>query len=786
MILHCREAELDKILALLAKETSCADAAEQAAQIVPQTDLDAVLGLLRETDDAFVLLAKFGAPGFSGLVDITNALRRAAAGGVLSLGELLRVAGVLSVFRAIGDWRSRSAGMQTSLDDRFFRIAPNKYLEEKIRNVVLSEEEVSDQASPTLFDLRRKIRRAQVKAREQLEKMIHSTFYQKYLQEPIITQRSGRFVVPVKAEYRTQVQGLVHDTSSSGATVFIEPIGVVETNNEVRVLEAQEKAEIERILAELSAEAGGFADTIIESYRAAVELNVVFAKASLAYKMKAVTPKVNAEGRIRLKNARHPLIDPKEVVPIDLELGGAFDTLVITGPNTGGKTVALKTVALFTLMTMCGLMIPASEGSELSVFENVYVNIGDEQSIEQSLSTFSSHMKAIIEMLSTADDRSLVILDEIGSGTDPAEGAALAMAILEELRLRGAKIAATTHYAELKQYALETPGVENACCEFDITTLRPTYKLLIGVPGKSNAFAISQRLGMEPRLVARAGELLSEEDTLFSDAADRLERMRIELEAEKEKTRQLLAEAEESRRLAKEELERAKSSAKSELDRARGQAANIVSRTRARSDALLNELEEMQKQQNKALTGEQKSRLRSEMQKLERGADPIERRKREEYRLPRELRTGDRVLMMDLEKEAVVLSCAPDGSTAEVQAGNLRTRVKISNLKLIEEAEKAAKREKRAITKELVSRSPATEIDLRGMTVEEALMETDRAIDQALLSGLSQITIIHGKGTGALRAAVQQYLKRHKSVEKYRLGSFGEGEAGVTIASLRG
>ena len=786
MILHCREAELDKILALLAKETSCADASEQAAQIVPQTDRDAVLGLLQETDDAFVLLAKFGAPGFSGLVNITNALRRAAAGGVLSLGELLKVAGVLSVFRAIDDWRSRSAGMQTSLDDRFFRIAPNKYFEEKIRNVVLSEEEVSDQASPTLFDLRRKIRRAQVKAREQLEKMIHSTFYQKYLQEPIITQRSGRFVVPVKAEYRTQVQGLVHDTSSSGATVFIEPIGVVETNNEVRVLEAQEKAEIERILAELSAEAGGFADTIIESYRAAVELNVVFAKASLAYKMKAVTPKVNAEGHIRLKNARHPLIDPKEVVPIDLELGGAFDTLVITGPNTGGKTVALKTVALFTLMMMCGLMVPASEGSELSVFENVYVNIGDEQSIEQSLSTFSSHMKAIIEMLSTADDRSLVILDEIGSGTDPAEGAALAMAILEELRLRGAKIAATTHYAELKQYALETPGVENACCEFDIATLRPTYKLLIGVPGKSNAFAISQRLGMEPRLVARAGELLSEEDTLFSDAADRLERMRIELEAEKEKTRQLLAEAEESRRLAKEELERAKSSAKSELDRARGQAANIVSRTRARSDALLNELEEMQKQQNKALTGEQKSRLRSEMQKLERGADPIERRKREEYRLPRELRTGDRVLMMDLEKEAVVLSCAPDGSTAEVQAGNLRTRVKISNLKLIEEVEKAAKREKRAITKELVSRSPATEIDLRGMTVEEALMETDRAIDQALLSGLSQITIIHGKGTGALRAAVQQYLKRHKSVEKYRLGSFGEGEAGVTIASLRG
>ncbi|MBQ4257462.1 MAG: endonuclease MutS2 [Clostridia bacterium] len=785
MILHCREAELDKILALLAQETSCEDAASAAREIVPQTQEDSVRGLLRETDDAYVLLAKFGAPGFSGLVNITNALRRAGAGGVLSLKDLLKVAGVLSVFRAIDDWRSRNAGMQTSLDDRFFLISPNKYLEDRIRTVVLSEDEVADQASPELFEIRRKIRRSQVKAREQLEKMIHSTFYQKYLQEPIITQRSGRFVVPVKAEYRTQVQGLVHDTSSSGATVFIEPIGVVETNNEVRVLEAQEKAEIERILAELSAQAGSFADTIIESYHAAVELNLIFAKASLAYKMKAVTPKVNSEGRIVLKSARHPLIDPKAVVPIDVELGRSFDTLVITGPNTGGKTVALKTVALFTLMMMCGLMVPASEGSELSVFENVYVNIGDEQSIEQSLSTFSSHMKAIIEMLSTADHRSLVILDEIGSGTDPAEGAALAMAILEELRMRGAKIAATTHYAELKQYALETSGVENACCEFDITTLRPTYKLLIGVPGKSNAFAISQRLGMDPRLVARAGELLSEEDTLFSDAADRLEKMRVELEEQKAETQKLLSEAQESRRMASEELERAKMSARSELDRARGQAANIVSRTRARSDALLNELEEMQKQQNKVLTVEQKSRLRSEMQKLERGADPVERKKREVYRLPRQLRPGDRVLMMDLEKEAVVLSASPDSSTAEIQAGNLRTRVKISSLKLIEEVEKAAKREKRAITKELVARSPATEVDLRGMTVEEALMETDRAIDQALISGLSQITIIHGKGTGALRAAVQQYLKRHKSVDKYRLGSYGEGEAGVTIAQLK-
>ena len=486
--------------------------------------------------------------------------------------ELLSIAEVLRVLRSLTDWRKRSAGVETSIDWRFESLSPNKYLEDKITGAILSEEEMADNASPALSDIRRKIRAASSRVREQLDKMIRSPSYQKYLQDSIVTIRGGRYVVPVKAECRGEVPGLVHDTSSSGATVFVEPMGVVEANNDIKVLKSKEEAEIERILSELSAEAGSFADSIIQGYQAAVELNLLFAKARLAYKMKASLPIMNDNGMIELKQARHPLIDAKKVVATDIQLGIRFDTLVITGPNTGGKTVSLKTVGLLTLMAMCGLMIPAADNSRLSVFHQVLADIGDEQSIEQSLSTFSAHMMNIIHILDEADPHSLVLLDELGAGTDPVEGAALAMAILEALRDKGAKIAATTHYAELKAYALQTPGVENGCCEFDVATLRPTYRLLIGVPGRSNAFAISERLGMSGSIVERAKELVSAENTRFEDVVETLERSRQGLESERQEAARLSAAAQQAQKEARDQQDQIKRQCEAELERARVEA----------------------------------------------------------------------------------------------------------------------------------------------------------------------------------------------------------------------
>ncbi|MBO5798172.1 MAG: endonuclease MutS2, partial [Clostridia bacterium] len=485
--------ELDKVLELLAAETTCADAAEAARALTPSPYLAVAQERLNETEAAWRLMAGFGSPSFGHLQNTVNALRRADAGAVLAPRELLQIAETLRVIRSLHDWRDHCAGIETCLDDRFDTLTPNKYLEEKITTTLVSEDTIADNASPLLADIRRKMRAAAQRVRDQLDKLVRSPAHQKFLQDPIVTIRSGRFVVPVKAEYRGEIPGLVHDTSASGSTVFVEPMGSVEANNEIRVLESKEKAEIERILAELSAEAGTFADQIIANYELLVELNLIFAKARLAYNMRSTMPKLTEDGHILLRRARHPLIDPKKVVAIDVELGAKFDTLVVTGPNTGGKTVSLKTIGLLSLMAMCGLMPPVDDGSSLSVFPHVMADIGDEQSIEQSLSTFSAHMTNIVRILKTTDTRSLVLLDELGAGTDPVEGAALAIAILEQLRTQGARIAATTHYAELKAYAIRTDGVENGSCEFDVATLRPTYRLLVGIPGRSNAFAISKR-----------------------------------------------------------------------------------------------------------------------------------------------------------------------------------------------------------------------------------------------------------------------------------------------------
>ena len=538
---HYKTLELDKILEKLAGMTSIEDAREMALNLEPVFELKKVEQLLQQTDDAVALSGRFGAPSFGGAGNCSGHLRRAQAGGCLTTGELLSVASTLRTIRTVKEWHARSGGGASSLDGYFSGLVSNKFLEDKITSAIISEEEISDKASPVLSDIRRKIRTASSKAREVLDKIIHSSTYIKYLQDTIVTQRDGRYVVPVRSECRGNVPGLVHDTSSSGATVFIEPMGVVQANNDIKLLQSKEEQEIERILFELSANAGDFADSIIHSYKNLVQLNLIIAKADLAYSMKASKPIMNDRGMIELKQARHPLIDKNKVVPVDVMLGKEFDTLVITGPNTGGKTVTLKTIGLLTLMAMCGLLVPCADNSELSVFRRVLVDIGDEQSIEQSLSTFSGHMTNIVQIIKLANAGSLCLIDELGAGTDPVEGAALAIAILERLRDKHAKIASTTHYAELKEFALRTPGVENGSCEFDVATLKPTYRLLIGVPGKSNAFAISKRLGIDDEIISRASELVSNENRQFEDVVEKLEKRRQSLEKQLEIANRLTA-----------------------------------------------------------------------------------------------------------------------------------------------------------------------------------------------------------------------------------------------------
>ncbi len=792
-----RALELDKILERLAAETCCADAAALARDLQPESELSLVQRRIDETDDACRLMASFGSPSFGRLTNVTNALRRAEAGASLSLAELLRIAEVLRVIRSLAEWRAHCAGLTTVLDDRFAVLAPNKYLESRIAAVVVSEEEVADTASPALADIRRKMRAASARVREQLDKLVRSPAYAKALQEPIVTIRSGRFVVPVKAEHRGEVAGLVHDSSASGATVFIEPMGVVEANNDLKVLRSKEEAEIERVLMELSVEVGSFATAIIADYEVLLELNVIFAKGQLAYKMKAVKPQLREDGYIRLRHARHPLIDAKKIVPIDVELGGEFDTLVVTGPNTGGKTVTLKTLGLLTLMTMCGILPPVSDGSCLSVFRQVLVDIGDEQSIEQSLSTFSAHMTNVIRILRDTDERSLVLLDELGAGTDPVEGAALAVAILERLRQKGARVGATTHYAELKAYAIHTAGVENASCEFDVASLRPTYRLLIGVPGRSNAFAITEKLGMDEALVANARALVSGDDRRLEAVVSDLDARRQALEQELQAAAAAREHAKQAAQQAEQKLAEVDSRRQKELDSARREAARIVEKARREAQQLMDELDALRRQKDAAdfaqKTQQAKSQLRSRLRRLDDAIDPVDTQvSNDAYVLPRPVCAGDRVQLVDMGLQAVVVSAADDKGMVEVQAGALRTRTPVSNLRLFE----SHREEKRAFKGQpkpragggltsRMQRAAVTDLDLRGQTTEEALLEVDRFFDNAVLCGLERVTVIHGKGTGALRAAVHQHLKGHRQVKGFRLGVYGEGETGVTVVELK-
>lgn len=784
---HYKTLELDKILQRLSQLTTLESSKQMALELEPVFELEKVNKLLKQTDDALALSGRFGSPSFGGAVSCAGSLRRAQAGGCLSASELLKIARTLHVIRTVKEWHSKFGSVETTLDFYFSGLISNKFLEDKITTAIISEDEISDKASPALSDIRRKIRTASSKAREVLDKIIHSSAYIKYLQEAIVTQRDGRYVVPVKSECRNNVPGLVHDTSSSGQTVFIEPMGVVQANNDIKVLKGKEEEEIERILFELSVSAGDFADAIIKSYDNLSYLNLVFAKAELAYRLKASMPVMNDRGRINLKQARHPLIERGSVVPIDINLGLDFDTLVITGPNTGGKTVTLKTVGLLTLMAMCGLLVPCADNSELSVYRRVLVDIGDEQSIEQSLSTFSAHMTNIIRIIKLANSGSLCLIDELGAGTDPVEGAALAIAILEKLRSRGAKIASTTHYAELKEYALKSEGVENGCCEFDVATLKPTYRLLIGVPGKSNAFAISKRLGLGSDVVERAQELVSSESRQFEDVVEKLEKRRQNLEKQLENANRLTAKANTEKQKAENELKKAQRDAEREIERAKQEAQRIVSSTRARADALVEEIEKARKE--KELTSEQRSRLRRDINQMESNADPIKLKQTpdEEYKLPRLLKVGDEVLIYDIDKNATVLAPPNKDGLVLVQAGIIKTRVELKNLRLLKSQIKP-KPDRFSSTRSMPSRvdaRPETEVDVRGLTAFEATSVVDKAIDNAVFSGVGKLTIIHGKGTGVLRREINRFLKTNKAVKSRRLGTFGEGEDGVTIVELR-
>ncbi|MCL2514061.1 MAG: endonuclease MutS2, partial [Oscillospiraceae bacterium] len=710
---HYKALEYDKILKRLSERCSCEDSRSLALSLKPQKTLAEALALLNQTEDAYILLAKFGGPSFGTLKNIGNPLARAAAGSTLSLRELLDIAEDLRVIRSLSEWRARNNNISkpnnktsaadgagspksyilnpiSSLDVFFGALTPNKFLEDKITSAVLSEDEVADSASPELYDIRRAIRRQSAKAREHLENMTRSAHYRAYLQDAIVTQRNGRFVIPVKNEHRGEVAGLVHDTSSSGQTVFVEPMAVVEANNEIKVLQSREADEIERIISELSAMAGSFKDSIIAGYENAVELNLIFAKGHLAYDMKASVPLLNDGGIIDFKKARHPLLDPKAVVPTDINLGGDFDTLVITGPNTGGKTVSIKTAGLLTLMAASGFMIPAADNSRAAVFDRVFADIGDEQSIEQSLSTFSSHITNIINIIENCGGSTLALIDELGAGTDPVEGAALAMAILERLCICGCKTAATTHYAELKAYALRTPRVQNASCEFDVNTLRPTYRLLVGVPGRSNAFAISERLGMEKALVDRAREFVASENARFEDVVDSLEKSRLEMEKEKEIAEDLRAKAEK----AKDETEKRRSeiekAAEKELEKAKGEAKRLTENAKREAAALLNEIELLRKEKNNTdniatLAGRAKAEMKRRVTAVEDAADPVFGKisaAEEDCALPRMPVPGETVLLADIGREAVVLS-PPDKNNVEVQAGIIKMRAPLANIRLI-------------------------------------------------------------------------------------------------------
>lgn len=780
--------ELNQVLELLADCAGSTEGKAACKALKPSSDLEDVQAMLDETAAASELCTRKGNPSFSELQDVTASLERADRGGCLQPKELLAIAGVLRCARTVKGYVS-DGERATVLDPLFQALTPNKYLEDRIFGTILSEEEIADSASPALSDIRRHMRIQSGKIRDSLQKVISSPAYSKFLREPIITIRQGRYVVPVKSECRNDVPGLVHDVSATGSTYFVEPMSAVNANNALRELELKEKKEIERILAELSAETAAHREDIDQDFRFLVRLDVIFAKARLAYQMKAWAPTMNNQGRVTLRNARHPLIDPKAVVPISLRLGTDFDTMIITGPNTGGKTVTLKTVGLLTLMAECGLHIPAEDGSCLSTFEAILADIGDEQSIAQSLSTFSSHMRTIVDVVNQCDSRTLVLFDELGAGTDPAEGAALAIALIEFCRKMDSRVVATTHYAELKLYAMRTKGVINASCEFDVETLQPTYKLLIGIPGKSNAFAISRKLGLSEEILKEANDLVGKSDKDFEDVLSQLEQQRQQMEGARIEAERLRKETERIKRQSEEYSAQLEKEREKAMEQARREAQEIIEDARRTANAASEELKALRKQLQDSGDATNINQRQAELRRSLNEAETRLRASQPERQRPEPTRgilIGDTVELLKLGTKASVIGINKDG-TYQLQAGVLKMTVKADEIYLLENDNpyKPKLAHPAHSGREMKMTAMAAEIDLRGMDTIEAICVLDRYLDEAMRSNLQTVRIIHGKGTGALRSAVQQSLKKNKFVKKYRLGVYGEGEDGVTIAEFK-
>ena len=786
-----RTLELPVVLEMLASLAVSDAAKEKCRGLSPVCDLEEAVRLQEETQSARERLGLYGSPSFSGVKDVSRALNRADHGGVLNTRELLDVADLLTASRRVAEYDRDRQGEKTVLDHLFSALHTNKFLEDKIRGAILDEETIADSASPELADIRRKMRLAASKGRQILQRIISSPSYAKVLQEALITQRDGRFVVPVKAECKGSIPGLVHDISSSGATLFVEPMGVVQANNELKELQAREEKEIDRILRILSGECAAQMMNILYDYDILVHLDVIFARGQLSYRMNAAKPILARRGGIVLRRARHPLLDQAKAVPISLELGNSYDTLVITGPNTGGKTVTLKTIGLLTLMAQCGLQIPADDGCRLRVFDRVLADVGDEQSIEQSLSTFSAHMSNTVEILRQADENSLLLFDELGAGTDPVEGAALAIAIIQNGRSKGSLIAATTHYAELKTFAMTTAGVENASCEFDVATLRPTYRLLIGIPGKSNAFAISRRLGLDEEVIAAAKAQMDSESIRFEDVLTQLEEKRQRLEKAQAEADRLWQQSQEDARKARtfrEQMEKAKENARSKGE---NEARRIVRQAQQQVDEIFAELDElrrkMQQQADFQAINDAKVSARKHMNAAQEALHL--REDTPEPETPsRPIAAGDRVELPGVRTAATVVQVNGDGSLV-LQAGKMKMTAKPGQVRLIEgqpQVKKQAAAPKMGPAPSLhLERRASSELDIRGYETLEAESVVENYLDAAVMAKLETVTIIHGKGTGALRKAVHEILRRSKAVKSFRLGRYGEGEAGVTVVELK-
>lgn len=781
--------ELPIVLDMLAAEAVTEGGKEACLKLRPSADRLEVKNRLSETSAAKNMMVVRGSPSLSGIKDIRPSLSRADLGGSLNTIELLSIARVLQCARLVKGYTSDDKLGKSCIDHLFAALHANRFLEEKITGSIVGEDEIADSASSELANIRRKIRAASARVRDCLQKIISSPSYAKVLQEPIITMRSDRFVVPVKAECKGAVPGLVHDISASGATLFIEPMAAVKANNELRELTAKEKTEIERILAELSADCASHAEDIASDYSYLITLDGIFARAKLSYKLNGIEPELREKGVV-LHRARHPLLPKDKAVPISLELGDDFDTLIITGPNTGGKTVTLKTIGLLNVMAQCGLHIPADDGSGVPVYRHVLADIGDEQSIEQNLSTFSAHMTNIVHILNECDSNSLLLFDELGAGTDPTEGAALAIAVIEHARKMGAMVAATTHYAELKVYATNESGIQNASCEFDVETLSPTYRLLVGVPGKSNAFAISERLGLSKDIIDDAKARIGVQNASFEATIEKLEQTRALLERDRAEAAKKLREAEDNAKKAA--FLRAELSVRLEKadEKARREAERIIAEARETAESTFAELDDMRRRINEDEQAQEVNSARSELRRrLNESQGRLKAREpekpKEEKKSARDVRPGDTVEIKSMGVKAEVIDINPDG-TLNLRAGIMNVKLKPDEVYLIEGH--AAKQKKQSVTLAGSSAPRAAvshEIDLRGMESIEAVNAAEQYIDSAVMGKLKTVTIIHGKGTGALRAAVQQMLKRNKAVKSFRLGRFGEGESGVTIVELK-